>query len=186
MTTITSQKICRHLNFIEFHKRLTPNKTTFQKITGHLPPIVGRWINSALGNKLKKNISTQMSCFFSPVRFALIFFVFFLVNSWPTYFLKVNNSWWNHMRLQWWNALTNHQGLPFFCPKGLKKLPFSCWPKSRVSIWQAWHFWGMQDLVGEHLGNNGCDIVVKNNSQKWRSISQLETKRPRMVETTKQ
>lgn len=120
MTTITSKKICRHLNFIEFHKRLTPNKTTFQKITGHLPPIVGRWINSALGNKLKKNISTQMSCFFSP--WVLHWFSgVFLVNSWPTYFLKVNNSWWNHIWLQWSNALTNHQGLPFFLPQGTKE-----------------------------------------------------------------
>ena len=78
MTTITSKKICRHLNFIEFHRRLTPNKTTFQKITGHLPPIVGRWINSTLGH------SNVM--FFLPVSFAWIFWCFFgelLTNIFP-------------------------------------------------------------------------------------------------------
>ena len=57
-------------------------------------------------------------------------------------------------------------GPTFFLPQGTKETSVQLLTKEPGIHLTGLTLWGMQDLVGEHLGNNGCDIVVKNNSQK--------------------
>ena len=134
LVIVASQKICGDLN-----RRVAPSKIIFQKLISHLPQKVGRWINSATN----KQRASPLEChvfFFLPVSCALLSDILgeLLTNIFPQ-----SEGWLMKSHAAWTiKCIDQPPGPTFFCPKGLKKLPFSCWPKSLVSIWQAWNFFG--------------------------------------------